>query len=415
MSDIIKFIQASDFHLDQPLRDLPELPTHLKSTIANAPYTAAKKIFDLAITEKVDFVLLAGDLLDVDAGGCRPAAFLLSHFERLAEKGIAVYWCGGEDDHPERWPAAVELPDNVTIFSSTIVEEVTHQRKGRPVATILGSGFDPRRKNGGDFIVEQSAVCPIAITYGAFEPQNLVAKNIRYWALGGNHRGSAQEKNGVWIVSSGTPQCRGKKEIGAHGCQLVKTDTQGLFHTQLIETDSVRWLPQKLAIAESASIEELKNVLTERALKIISDHPESAVLVHWQLATSGNFNPLLRQPRVRQELLDWLRHEFGRSELGLWSVDFVIDPPHSLPGGWYEEDTILGDYLRAIGRYQSDPTLNLALHEYLPDSVDNDAVANVVRLTGESRQKVLTRATMLGVEYLAAHRDVSEAASSSAS
>lgn len=415
MSETFKFIQASDFHLDQPLRDLPELPTHLKSTIANAPYQAAKKIFDLAITEKVDFVLLAGDLLDVDAGGARPAAFLLSQFERLAEKGIAVYWCGGEDDHPDRWPTAVELPDNVTTFSSAIVEEVIHERKGRPLATILGSGYDSRRKNSADFIVEQSALCPIAITHGPLETQLLNAKNIRYWALGGQHRASVQDKNGVWIVSSGAPQSRDHREIGPHGCQLVKVDSQGHFHTQFVETDSVRWLPQKLAIAESATVEELKNVLTERALKVISDHPESSLLVTWQVATSGHFNPQLRQPRVRQELLDWLRHEFGRSELGLWTIDFTIDPPHALPAGWYEEDTILGDYLRAIGRYQGDSTLNLALHEYLPESVDNDSVASVVRLTGESRQVVLTRATMLGVEYLAAHRDGAEAATSAAS
>ena len=67
MSEAIKFIHASDLHLDQSIRGLSELPKHLVEVLANAPYTAATRIFDLAISERVDFVLLAGDLFDLNA------------------------------------------------------------------------------------------------------------------------------------------------------------------------------------------------------------------------------------------------------------------------------------------------------------------------------------------------------------
>ena len=86
MAEAVKFIHASDFHLDQSMRGLAELPTHLKTVLANAPYNAAEKVFDLAIAERVDFVLLAGDLYDMDKSGPRAPAFLLSQFNRLAEK-----------------------------------------------------------------------------------------------------------------------------------------------------------------------------------------------------------------------------------------------------------------------------------------------------------------------------------------
>lgn len=406
MSEAFKFIHASDFHLDDQMEGLPELPSHLKSVIANAPYAAAKRVFDLAITESVDFVLLSGDLIDMDQGGCRPAAFLLSQFERLAEKNIAVYWCGGEVDHPDRWPAAIDLPKNVKTFSSSVVVETVHERRGKPLATIIASGFDARRRNTSEFIVDQSAPYPIVFTHGQLDPVALAAKNIRYWALGGNHKSSVTEKAPAIVGYPGSPQSRRPSETGSHGCHVVRVDGANATRAQFVEVDSVRWLPQKLGIAESASLDELKNVITERALKLVTDHSEQTLLVTWQLSTSGTFNPKLRQERQREEIIKWLRDEFGRSEQGLWSVDFSIDPPPVLPEGWYEEDTILGDYLRALGRYQSDESLSLTLHEYLPKSVDNDAATEIVRLSLEQRKAILTDAALMGVEYLAAHRDV---------
>jgi DNA repair exonuclease SbcCD nuclease subunit len=406
MTEAFKFIHASDFHLDDQMEGLSELPSHLKSVIANAPYTAAKRIFDLAITESADFVLLSGDLIDMDQGGCRPAAFLLSQFERLAEKNIAIYWCGGEVDYPDRWPAAIDLPKNVKTFSSSIVVETVHERRGKPLATIVASGFDSRRRTTSEFIVDQSAPYPIVLTHGQLDPVALAAKNIRYWALGGNHKSSVMEKAPAIVGFSGSPQSRRPGETGSHGCHVVRVEGTGATRTQFVEVDLVRWLPQKMGIAESASLDELKNLFTERALKLVSDHAEHTLFVTWHLSTSGAFNPKLRQQRQRDEIIQWLRDEFGRSEQGLWSVDFSIDPPAALPAGWYEEDTILGDYLRALGRYQSDESLSLTLHEFLPKSVDNEAATEIVRLSTEQRTAVLTDAALLGVEYLAAHRDV---------
>ena len=137
----IKFLHASDLHLDRAMSGLAEVPPHLKSTMVNAPYLAAENIFQLAVSEKVDFVLLAGDVVDLDAGGPRAAAFLLNHFERLAERDIRVYWCNGKVDQPDRWPAAASLPENVVTFTSTGFEESVCRKNGQPIASIYGAGF----------------------------------------------------------------------------------------------------------------------------------------------------------------------------------------------------------------------------------------------------------------------------------
>lgn len=407
MADSVKFIHASDFHLDEPMKGLAQLPPHLKSVIANAPYTAAQRVFDLAIAEKVDFVLLAGDMFDLVTGGPRAAAFILGQFERLAEKEIGVYWCAGEVDHPERWPNSIELPENVVTFSSSVVEEVTHCRAGKPVATILGAGHDPRRKTTAEFIVESGTPFPIALTHGEIDSTTLTTPNIRYWAMGGRHKGSTLDKELGLIVYPGTHQGRKPSESGPHGVRLVRVDNNGKIRMQNCEIDSVRWSPQKVAINEDVKLEELKNVLGERALKVVSDASEQTVLVNWHLATSGPFNQEIRKPQWIEELVTWLRAEFGQSERGLWSVRVSVESPDSLPAGCYEEDTILGDFLRAVGRYQSDDSLNLALHEYLPSTVEDEFSNSMSRVDAKQRKRILDETSLLGIEYLAGGRDLS--------
>ncbi len=410
MAEAFKFIQASDLHLDRPMQGLSEIPTDLKRLVANAPYDAAQRIFDLALAERVDFVLLAGDILDIELGGCRPAAFLLSQFERLAEKNIQVFWCGGEVDHPERWPSAVDLPKNVVLFCSSIVEESLATRQGRTLATIVGSGYDPKRKSSADFIVDEQAAFPIGLTYGNFEPTALNAKHIRYWAVGGQHRSYCidrpHETNPSWIVGSGTAQSRNPREIGACGCQLVSVDTAGVARIKFHAVDSIRWLPQAIEIAENATIDQLKTAFTERAMKLVHEHPDETLLVTWRVATTGEYHPRLRQSQQREEILQWLRREFGSSTAGgLWTVNVQMDPPAQLPAGWIEEDTILGDYLRAIHRYQADASLNLALHEYLPARLEDESLTTAARIVGDERQTVLAASALTGIEYLAAQRE----------
>ena len=65
-----RFLQAGAFELDQPLAGLTEIPEPLTELLIDAPFSAAQKVFDAAIEERVDFVVLNGDLIDL----ARPSA-----------------------------------------------------------------------------------------------------------------------------------------------------------------------------------------------------------------------------------------------------------------------------------------------------------------------------------------------------
>src|SRR5262249_12417051 len=113
-----RFLHASDFHLDQPLQGLAEVPDHLAELLADAPYQAATRVFDLALAENVDFVLLIGGLVDPHRAGPRGLRFLSEQFARLAEREITVYWATSASDGRERWPVNLHLPANVHLLGS---------------------------------------------------------------------------------------------------------------------------------------------------------------------------------------------------------------------------------------------------------------------------------------------------------
>ncbi len=62
----MKFIHAADIHLDSPLRGLERYEGAPIEEIRSAPRSAFDNLVNLAIDEKVEFVLLAGDLYDGD-------------------------------------------------------------------------------------------------------------------------------------------------------------------------------------------------------------------------------------------------------------------------------------------------------------------------------------------------------------
>ena len=94
----LRFIHAGDFHLQQPLAGLAEVPDHLRDVLLDAPYRAAERVFDAVLREEADFLVLAGDLVAPQQCSPRALSFLSEQFERLADRETAVYWAGGTVD-----------------------------------------------------------------------------------------------------------------------------------------------------------------------------------------------------------------------------------------------------------------------------------------------------------------------------
>ena len=238
-----RFVHASDFHLEQPLCGVSEVPDHLREQFLEAPYAAARQVFETVLLEDAAFLILSGDILDPIFSGPRGAMFLCEQFARLAEREISVYWVGGMVDPPDQWHQSFALPGNVHVFPRGRVDEFIYEHDGAPVARLLGTSRDNQHTiRAGDFNPDHSGLLTIAAAYGSADPAALQARGIQYWALGGRHERATPTSMNQVIHYCGTPQGRRPEEIGVHGCTLVQVDDKQQIRTSLIPTDSVRGL-----------------------------------------------------------------------------------------------------------------------------------------------------------------------------
>jgi len=399
----LRFIHASDIHLEGVSRGFAEVPDHLREVCLEAGYRAAMRVFDAVLAEEADLLVLAGDILHVEQAGPRGPLFLTEQFARLAARGIAVYWAGGSVDPPESWPAALPLPDNVHVFGRGRVSEYVHTREGVPLARLIGISHDSQRAlNLDGFDPDPAGLLTIGVAHAPEGLPNGEPRGIHYWALGGLHNRTNPSGAPHLVHYPGSPQARGPEESGAHGCTLVQVDGQGQVRTSTISTDVLRWHQERVTINESTSQSDLEAQLSQRMQTLIDLAPSVDLLVAWTIAGSGPLAVQLRRAGLAAELLDGLRRRFGQRSPAAWSVSLAADPPAALPRSWYEQETIRADYLRAVRQLQMNPSEPLGLEAYLAD-VHEPALlrAMVAGCTSDAaRQRVLQDAAALGVDLL---------------
>ena len=397
----VRFVHASDFHLERPPHGISEAPEHLRAALVEAPYRAAERTFDLALAEQVDFVVLSGDLLDAEATGPRGPLFLVEQFQRLSARGIQVYWAGGPLDPPDKWPAFAPLPDNVYVFPERRTEEIVHEREGRPIARLVGlSRRKSKKLRPSDFAVEDEGPPAIAVTYGEIDRAAIAQRGIRYWALGGRHQRETLSETPAVAHFPGTTQGRQPSEVGPCGCTLVEIDADGKLRTRLAPTDVLRYRAEEIQLDEPATKQSLERALVERLRTIAATAPGVDQLVFWIIAGAATSAAPLRRGAWTGELLTRLRNEAGVASPAAWSASLAVESPGA-PGAWLDQDTLLGDYLRAIEDRQSDEDAELDLTPYLGGRPAAGALAAAQRLGEDARrQRVLRKAAMLGADLL---------------
>jgi DNA repair protein SbcD/Mre11 len=397
-----RFIHASDFHLERPLMGVADVPDHLRNLFLDSPYAAAQRVFDAALAEDVRFVVLAGGIV-TPAAGPRGPLFLAEQFARLAEREIAVYWAGSQIDPPEVWPSAVRLPRNVRFFPRGQIESLVVSSVAGPLARLVGTSCDTERPwRPGDFTPDMTGLYTVAVAHGQPDPALLQSRGIHYWALGGRHDRGTPCGSPQIAHYCGTTQGRMPDESGVHGCTLVQVDEQCETRTSLIPTDVVRWSSERVVIDEATTREDLESRLRQRMQTILEASPSTALLISWTVAGRGPLVGLLRHGAMASELLQSLRSDYGYASPAAWSVSLDVELAETLPPEWYEQETIRGDFLRAIRQLQMNPDTPLGLEQYVAESHRIGTVGQVANLScaKTSRQNVLREAALLGVDLL---------------
>lgn len=242
-----RFIHTADIHLDSPLVSLAMRNGELAEVVANATRQVLERIVDLCLSEKVDALLIAGDLYDGDQTSMKTARFLASQLRKLNEANIRVFIIRGNHDAESKITRELTLPSNVHVFGSK-ADSITLQPTDadnspfqRPVV-IHGASFkkphapssllplykqrDPNAINIGMMHTSLDgasghdlyAPCPLA---------DLQNHGFDYWALGHIHKRAVYINDDCTVVMPGIPQGRDIGESGAKSVTLVSASDDG--------------------------------------------------------------------------------------------------------------------------------------------------------------------------------------------
>jgi DNA repair exonuclease SbcCD nuclease subunit len=113
---MFRFIHAADIHLDSPLLGLEKYEGAPAEEIRGATRKALENLVAVAIREKVDFVLIAGDLYDGEWKDAGTGLFFVRQTVRLREAGIPVFVISGNHDAQNKMTKELRFPENVVFF-----------------------------------------------------------------------------------------------------------------------------------------------------------------------------------------------------------------------------------------------------------------------------------------------------------
>src|SRR5689334_11841542 len=94
----MRFIHAADLHFDSPLAGLRERAGRRGEDFVTASRRSFDNLVAFALAEKVDFVLLAGDLFDGDWPDYGSGLAFNARLMRLSDAGIPVVLIRGNHD-----------------------------------------------------------------------------------------------------------------------------------------------------------------------------------------------------------------------------------------------------------------------------------------------------------------------------
>ena len=402
-----RFIHAGDLHLERPLFGIADLPDHLHDLCVDAPYRAAQRVFDCALLQSVDFVLLCGDVLSIEQCGPRGLLFLREQFERLNAQEIGVYWVGGETDPPDAWPSELKLPPNVRFFSRAKPEAMTISRKGAYFAHMIGLSYARRRAiKAADFTVgENHGLFTIVAAHGDVDRETLLARDVGYWALGGRHERQTVTTNPTTAYYPGSPQAREPSEIGPHGCTLVEVVPGTTPHLQFLPCDSVRFINQKITLEVSTTRDQLDRLIESRMADMIASATGLDLFVSWTFGGRGRLLSQMRHGSLATEIINNLRKTYGHRNPAIWSASITAQPDIAVNDDLLKQDTILGEYLRAVDYHlREDERADqgvLDLADSLTELQRNCGLGPLVSLADPThRDRILRRAAALGTDVL---------------
>ena len=252
----VKILHTADLHLGSYRTGIKSGKNEIENTFL--------RIINLCKTEKVDFLLIAGDLFESPFVSAEDASRIISAIGQIPDTIVAI----SPGNHDYVCPGSVYLkykfPDNTIIFSS-FMEYADFPEKG---VRLWGAGFTDRFENFAllkkpdDLDPQMINLCVLhgeTVTDGSSSQYNPVTPSavensgFDYIALGHIHKRSDIYKLGkTRFAYSGCPDGTGFDEPGEQGVYLG-TISQSSCEIEYFPTSSRQYVIESIDISSCAN------------------------------------------------------------------------------------------------------------------------------------------------------------------
>lgn len=316
----LSFIHTADLHLDSPFATLARENADIASAMRSAAFSAFENIIDVCLKEKVDFLLIAGDVYDSEDRSLRAQVRFRDGLKKLSDAGIDSFIVHGNHDPVGSWSASLEWPERVHIFGDRL-ESFKATRGNEVLAVIQGISY-PRRNEKrnlslmfgrtGESTFHIGLLHANAGTNTGHEPyapctlDDLKRAGMDYWALGHVHEKRILSETAPAVLYPGNTQGRSIRETGEKGCFLVKVDDQYNISKRFIPTHAIGWEVEEITAGGLLTEQDLISRLEQRCREI-SEEASKPVIVRFMVKGRSPLSKTFMMPAAVSDLLDITR------------------------------------------------------------------------------------------------------------
>ena len=270
-----RFIHCSDLHIDSPFKGLTSQTPALAGALRDSTFKAFQNIARIASQEKVDAVLIAGDVFDGADRSLQAQLKFRRILKELSDQEIKSFIVHGNHDPLNSWAHTLEWPEHVTIFPGNKVQRFPINKEGKNIAWIYGISFPQKevtdnlalkfRKDVDEgfsigILHTNVGQLPGHDNYAPCSIDDLVSRNFDYWALGHIHEHKILRESDPAIVYSGNTQARHLRETGQKGCCLVTLAADRPPEIRFIATDVISY---RSSTVDLQNAENMNDVVRE--------------------------------------------------------------------------------------------------------------------------------------------------------
>jgi DNA repair protein SbcD/Mre11 len=415
------FMHAADLHLDSPFKGLTKVPAAVRERLRESTFVALRGLLDVVRRDRVDFVVLAGDLFDAADRSLKAHLRLQRALGEMTAFGTQVFVVHGNHDPESGRQAKLDWPQGVHVFGSSGVDCVpAYTRSGELAAHVYGISYRAAAVTDNlalRFKAKEGAPFHLALlhanvdgdpshdNYAPCKLEELVTAGFQYWALGHVHdRRTLHEY--PHVVYPGNLQGRSIRETGSKGVYVVSVTGTGSIDMRFQDVADVIWQEISVSIEGIEREQELKNKLLTAIEEARYEAQGRPVLVRILLVGRGVLHNRLLHPEIAEEWLEELREWIGapeEAESWIWPESISVRT-----GGMQkletvaEEDGFLGELLRrGLAATQSPERSGVLLEEAMETLRRQPKIRDWLETRShEERKRWITQALELSVSLL---------------